>query len=201
MELQAQISKLFEATKKHYTPESAIKQFLNHIDLNQVNGVDNVHTSMYLFSKSMLPNYVLMTLGDRMEMAHSLEGRVPFLDHKVVEFVKNLPIDMKIKNMQEKYILREAVKPYIIDEVYTRQKHPFFAPPSVIDPKAKFHQLVQDTLRGPILNDIPFFDKDNVVKFLDNIDNVAPEQWASTEAILMELMSLASLQHHFNLSS
>jgi len=173
---------------------------LNQIDYSQINGINDVHKAMYTMSKSMLPNYVLTTLGDRMEMAHSLEGRVPFLDHNVVDFVTKLPIQYKIKNMQEKYILREAVKPYIIDEVYKRQKHPFFAPPSVLDTKAKFHQLVQDTLRGSLLKDIPFLDPKKVINFLDNLHDIPEEKWAGTEAILMEMMSLASLQQNFKLS-
>jgi len=183
-----------------YSPKQTIEQFLNQIDYSQISGINDVHKAMYTMSKSMLPNYVLTTLGDRMEMAHSLEGRVPFLDHNVVDFVTKLPIQYKIKNMQEKYILREAVKPYIIDEVYKRQKHPFFAPPSVLDTKAKFHQLVQDTLRGSLLKDIPFLAPKKVINFLDNLHDIPEEKWAGTEAILMEMMSLASLQQNFKLS-
>ena len=47
-----------------------------------------MHQSLYLWSKTLLPGYVLTMLGDRMEMAHSVEGRVPFLDHHVVEVVR-----------------------------------------------------------------------------------------------------------------
>ena len=58
-----------------------------------------------------------------MEMAHSVEGRLPFLDHKVVEFVKNLPVSSKIQGLTEKLALREAAKPFITDMIYQRQKH------------------------------------------------------------------------------
>ena len=51
-----------------------------------------MNQSLYLWSKSVLPNYVLTFLGDRMEMAHSVEGRVPFLDHHVVELCRDLPV-------------------------------------------------------------------------------------------------------------
>lgn len=199
MQLHQQMSSFF--TEVTYSPEQAVNQYLNEIDYAQIKGINNVHKAMYTLSKTMLPNYVLMTLGDRMEMAHSLEGRVPFLDHKVVEYVTQLPMKYKIKNMQEKYILREAVKPFIIDEVYKRQKHPFFAPPSVLNPKAKFHELVQDTLRSNMLNDVPFLDSKKVHQFLDDLPNTPESQWAGAEAILMEIMSLVSLQHHFKLSA
>ena len=199
MHLHQGVLDLLKSDYSTATPELGVEMMLNNWDLKQIIGVNPVHIAMYTLSKSLLPNYVLMTLGDRMEMAHSLEGRVPFLDHKVVEFVTQLPIEYKIKNMQEKYILRQAVKPYITEEVYKRQKHPFFAPPSVLNPKAKFYQLVQDTLRGQALKDVPFFEHTKVINFLNKLDNLPQEKWATTEAILMEIMSLVSLQHHFKL--
>ena len=51
-----------------------------------------MNQALYLWSKTLLPNYILTVLGDRMEMAHSIEGRVPFLDHHVVELVRSLPV-------------------------------------------------------------------------------------------------------------
>jgi len=201
MNIHAELAKLFISDLLMYSSQDAVKQFLNHLDLTQVNNINPVHTAMYTLSKSMLPNYILMTLGDRMEMAHSLEGRVPFLDHHVVEFVKQLPIELKIHQMQEKYILREAIRPFVIDEVYKRQKHPFLAPPSVLDPKTRFYQLVQDTLRSQFCKDVPFFDHKKVCLFLDGVKSLPQEKWPTTEAVLMELMSLASLQYHFKLSA
>lgn len=80
----------------------------------------------------MLPNYILVVLGDRMEMAHSVEGRVPFLDHDVVECLRDMPVALKIRGMTEKYVLREATRDVITDTVYRRQKHPFFAHRDVV---------------------------------------------------------------------
>src|SRR5215472_13934615 len=93
----------------------------------ELSGRDPVHQSLYLWSKTFLPNYILNVLGDRMEMAHSVEGRVPFLDHHVVEVARRLPVSLKIHDMTEKYALREAVRPLLTDTVYRRQKHPFLA--------------------------------------------------------------------------
>ena len=58
----------------------------------QLAGREPVNQSLYLWSKTVLPSYVLTVLGDRMEMAHSVEGRLPFLDHHVVELVRDLPV-------------------------------------------------------------------------------------------------------------
>ena len=72
----------------------------------------------------MLPNYVLTFLGDRMEMAHSIEGRLPFLDHHVVELVRDLPVEQKIRGTVEKYVLREAARPVLTATVYAPAKAP-----------------------------------------------------------------------------
>ena len=94
-----------------------------------------VHQSLYLWAKTLLPNYILTMLGDRMEMAHSIEGRVPFLDHHVVEVIRSQPVTQKIRGMTEKYVLREAVRDVITDTVYRRQKHPFLSPPATLNPE------------------------------------------------------------------
>ncbi len=104
---------------------------LSGIDVRgQLSGRDAVHQSLYLWSKTLLPGYILNMLGDRMEMAHSVEGRVPFLDHKVVEVLCAQPVHQKIHGMTEKYVLREAVRDVITETVYNRQKHPFLSPPA-----------------------------------------------------------------------
>lgn len=87
-----------------------------------------LHTALYIESHTILPNHICNHLGDRTEMAHSIEGRVPFLDHNLTEYVNNLPPSVKINHSINKWILREATKPYITDEVYHRKKHPFIAP-------------------------------------------------------------------------
>ena len=84
---------------------------LSEVDVRrQLNGRDAVHQALYLWSKTVLPGYVLTILGDRMEMAHSIEGRVPFLDHHVVEVIRSQPVAQKIRGMTEKYVLREAAR-------------------------------------------------------------------------------------------
>ena len=70
------------------------RELLAGLDVpGQLAGRDPVAQSQYLWSKVVLPNYVLTVLGDRMEMAHSVEGRVPFLDHPFVELARGLPAD------------------------------------------------------------------------------------------------------------
>ena len=81
-------------------------------------------------SRTNLPNFLLCYLGDLNEMAHWIEGRLPYLDHSLREYVNQLPPSVKIRQSTEKWLLREAVKPYITVELYFRRKHVFNAPPA-----------------------------------------------------------------------
>jgi asparagine synthase (glutamine-hydrolysing) len=82
----------------------------------------------FLEAQYLLPGYILSSQGDRMAMAHAVEGRYPFLDHRVVEFAAKLPINLKMKVLDQKHLLKQAVKGLIPESVRTRHKQPYRAP-------------------------------------------------------------------------
>ncbi len=175
---------------------------LSELDVRQqLEGRDPVNISLYLWSKTLLPNYILAMLGDRMEMGHSIEGRVPFLDHHVVEVIRSQPVNQKIHGMTEKYVLREAVRDVITDTVYRRQKHPFLSPPATLNPKEKLSTMMNDTLRGPVLASIPFFDQKKVITLLDSLHSMDDAAHVAIDPTLMILMSACVLQEGFQLSA
>jgi asparagine synthase (glutamine-hydrolysing) len=169
--------------------------------LRQLKGRDPVHQSLYLWAKTVLPNYILTMLGDRMEMGHSVEGRVPFLDHHVVELICSQPVNQKIHGMTEKFVLREAVRDVITDTVYRRQKHPFLSPPATLNPNEKLSTLVNDMLRGPALASIPYFDQKKVVRLLDSVNGMDESARVANDQVLMILLSACVLQEGFRLSA
>lgn len=170
---------------------------LNHRE--QLQGRDPVNQSLYLWSKTVLPNYILTILGDRMEMAHSIEGRVAFLDHKVVECVSSLPVSLKIRGMTEKYVLREAARNVLVDTVYKRQKHPFLSPPATLNPEEGLNTLMQDTLRGSTLKSLSFFDQKKVIGLLDQLPSMDTGQRTVTDQTLMIILSACILHERFQL--
>ncbi len=182
-------------TNARYAKRDPMRVFLNSIDVTgQLQNRDPVHQSLYLWSKTFLPNYILTVLGDRMEMAHSVEGRLPFLDHKVVEAVVKMPVKYKIKGMTEKYILREAAKNVLTDTVYGRQKQPFLAPPVASQTDGPLFELMQDTLRGQKFAGVPFYQRQKIIALLDELPHMEPDSRAVIDPLLMMTMSFTLLQ-------
>jgi asparagine synthase (glutamine-hydrolysing) len=176
--------------------------FLDDVDIRgQLSGRDPLHQSLYLWSKTALSGYILTILGDRMEMGHSIEGRVPFLDHKVVELIVSQPPSQKIRGMTEKFVLREAVKDLITDTVYRRQKHPFLSPPATLNPDDTFNTYVQEMLRGKALASVPFFDQKRVIDLLDKLPAMDDGARTANDQVLMLLLSICVLQERFGLSA
>ncbi len=167
---------------------------LNNIDVaRRLTGRAPVHQSLYLWSKTALPGYILTLLGDRMEMAHSIEGRVPFLDHKVAEFLFNTPVSLKIRGLTEKYILREATRDVLTDRVYRRQKHPFLSPPEALGKPSRMTALIQDTLRSRTVESIPFLKAPAVRELADRLETMTPSERGRIDTDVMSLISAVFL--------
>ena len=84
--------------------------------------------AQYLETGCLLPGYILSSQGDRVAMAHAVEGRFPFLDHRVVELGARLPPRLKVKGLREKHLLREALGRHLPGEIVERPKQPYRAP-------------------------------------------------------------------------
>ena len=84
--------------------------------------------AQFLESSLFLSQYLLSSQGDRMGMAHSIEGRFPFLDVRVVEFCNKLPPTLKLRCLDEKSLLKKAAQPFLPAEIRQRAKRPYRAP-------------------------------------------------------------------------
>lgn len=87
-----------------------------------------LHQAQYLETTFLLPGYILSSQGDRVAMAHGVEGRFPFLDPRVVDFAARIPPGMKLKGLREKHVLREAARGLLPPEIGSRVKQPYRAP-------------------------------------------------------------------------
>jgi asparagine synthase (glutamine-hydrolysing) len=91
-------------------------------------GWDGFSQAQYLEAAYLLPGYILSSQGDRVAMAHAVEGRFPFLDYRVVEFASRIPPRLKMKVLNEKYILKQAAGKLIPASIKKRSKQPYRAP-------------------------------------------------------------------------
>ncbi|KAB8218387.1 hypothetical protein BDV33DRAFT_192769 [Aspergillus novoparasiticus] len=126
-----------------------------------------LHSTQYQWMKSVLANYILRYIGDNIDMVHQIETRPPFLDHYVTEYANNIPPSLKIKydpeskTFREKNILREALKPFVTEEIYNRTKHPFVGP-FIYQEDGPVHKSLKRLLTEENVNQLGFFDNDRV---------------------------------------
>lgn len=165
----------------------------------QLRGRSRVAQSQYLWSKTALTNYILRTLGDGMEMAQSVEGRLPFLDHKLFEFLAGVPLNLKIRDGIEKYILREALRPRITKGIYERRKHPFVAPPLSAAAKDPLLDYYNELFRSSDFVKIRFYDQKKVIALLDRLPGMHASERGLYDPPLMMAASATALATHFKL--
>ena len=163
--------------------------YLDSIDvLGQLKGRTQVNQSRYLWSKSALTGYILQTLGDGTEMAHSVEGRVPFLDYELYETIKRIPHKWLFEPMQ-KQVLRDAVKGLVPEPVRLRKKHPFIAPPVFMS--AAFITLAKEVFNSDSAKHHPFIDTNSALNTLERLPSFSGAERIGWDASLM--MSLTSV--------
>ncbi|SFO73523.1 asparagine synthase (glutamine-hydrolysing) [Chitinophaga sp. YR627] len=100
------------------------------INKSRLDGRHPFHKRSYLDLKLRLSDHLISDHADRVNYANSVEGRYPFLDIELVDFVKTIPPAVKLKHMTEKYILKQVAKRYLPDSINKRQKFSWVAPGS-----------------------------------------------------------------------
>ena len=168
------------------------QKLLSKMSLKKIKTYNPANASAYIWTKIVLANYILRTLADGTEMAHTIEGRVPFLDHRLWDIAGKIPIKEKVRGTIEKSILREISKPYITEEVYKRVKQPFITPPLLIEQKKYLQELV---LELPNI-----FDKEKINKLIKELYSKNDVNYFSKyEAVLFFIYSFLHLVNRFKI--
>lgn len=98
------------------------------VNVEKLKGLSNQKRRSYIDYKLRLSDHLLGEHGDRMFFSHSVEGRHPFLDMELLDFVATMPDKYKLNGVNEKYILKKAAEGIVPDEIVKRRKFPFQAP-------------------------------------------------------------------------
>jgi asparagine synthase (glutamine-hydrolysing) len=134
--------------------------------VERVATADPLHRALYADLRLYLPGD-LLTLADRVSMAHSLEVRVPFLDHELLELAARIPARHKISGLERKYVLKRAVRDLLPDDFFTRRKMGFSAPTAVWF-REGLRDFVEDTLDEKAIVEAGVFEPGAVRRILDD---------------------------------
>ncbi len=150
--------------------------------------------AQYLELTLFMSCYLLSSQGDRMMMGRSIEGRVPFLDHRLIELAARIPPKFKMRGLTEKYLLKKAFADLLPASVSNRPKQPYRAPISACFNR-NADNLASQLLDSQALKDSGLTDVPAVEKL---ILKAADERTVLGERDEMALASVASLQlvHH-----
>ncbi|MGQ9847563.1 MAG: asparagine synthase (glutamine-hydrolyzing), partial [Bacteroidales bacterium] len=116
-----------ENFKEQIKDYNAIDELLLKLPENFDNW-ETLSKAQYLEIITFMSGYLLSSQGDRMAMGNSVEIRVPYLDHRLIDFMATVPSAYKIFGLNEKYILKKVFKDYLPKEILYRAKNPYRAP-------------------------------------------------------------------------
>ncbi|MCP3369511.1 asparagine synthase (glutamine-hydrolyzing) [Bradyrhizobium cajani] len=157
----------------------------------------------YLESKTLLAGYLLSSQGDRMLMANSVEGRLPFLDNDVVELANSLPDACKLRILDEKHVLKRVAQSQLPAEIVRRKKQPYRTPNALCFLGKDSPAYVDEALSGASIRAANIFDPAAVERLrtkcrahaqagdgdLSNFDNMALVGVLSTQLLFQQFVA------------
>ena len=156
--------KLFSSSFKQQLNGYSVKKFFKQ-EMDKCPKEDSLSRIQYVDLKTYLPGDIL-TKVDRASMAHSLEVRVPILDHKFVEWISGVSPDLKVKDNEGKYIFKKALEPMVPEEILYRPKMGFSVPLAEWF-RGPLKQRLRDSLLGDVLKDTGIFDMEYIKWLVD----------------------------------
>ncbi|MDQ7843564.1 MAG: asparagine synthase (glutamine-hydrolyzing) [Armatimonadota bacterium] len=167
------------------------------LDLRRVVGREPARQLLYVWTKSFFVNYHLA--ADRLDMAHGVEVRLPFLDHVLFDAVSALPVSLLRMGDRPKGLLRAAVEPFVPPAISRRPKHGFLAPPLSLGEQGRTLALIQDAVRAPSFRSVPFLDPAGVLALLDRVPRLDPQRRRLADPLVLMVGSFAILHDRYRL--
>ncbi|RLC28942.1 MAG: asparagine synthase (glutamine-hydrolyzing) [Deltaproteobacteria bacterium] len=156
---------------------------------------DPLCRAQWLEMMSLLSGYILSAQGDRMLMAHSVEGRFPFLDRDFVDFANGLPSRHKLLGLDEKHLLKIAFRDILPESILKRPKQPYRAPDAAGFFDGKQMDWVNDLLSEHSLKKAGIFRPDAVLRFVAKCRRTKGMQMSNTDNMRIVAILSAMLVH------
>ena len=163
----------------------------------EIENIDPLAKAQYIEMVGFLSGYLLSSQGDRMGMANSVEGRYPFLDHRIIEFCATLPPDYKLKGLNEKVLLKNMMKGKLPEEILNRPKQAYRAPILSSFLGVDAPEFVMNILSEDFLLEAGIFNPESVSRLLakmnsgkaySEIDNMAITAIISTQLLYKQFI-------------
>ena len=136
-------------------------------------GLPLLHRAQLLESRTLLSGYLLNSQCDRMLMAHSVEGRFPYLDHRVIEFANRLPPRLKMRGLREKVLLKRAARGLVPDSIVERPKQPYRGPDARVFLGPDRPAWIGDLLSARTVTAAGYFEPERVTHLATRIESAA----------------------------
>lgn len=158
-------SDTIKETIKDYNPIAEVEEKLE----SKLSGYDYLTKAQWLEIHLFMSGYLLSSQGDRMGMANSIEGRYPFLDHRVIEFCMALHPDLKLYGLNEKYLLKKMMKDRLPDAILNRSKQAYRAPIRSLFASETLPEYLKTMLSEQRLTEFGAFNVEHVKTLLSKI--------------------------------
>ena len=152
----------------------------------QLDGRHALNQSLYIETKTRLAGWILWK-SDRLSMSHSVEARVPFVDHKLVEFAARIPPHLKLNGMDEKYLLKKIMAEHMPEHPQQFKKRAFYTPIKEWFFTEKKIKSIEPFISSDAINNAGIFNSDAVIKMADEIKSCPTPQTADDYYSLMKL--------------
>ncbi|GAB4345526.1 MAG: asparagine synthase (glutamine-hydrolyzing) [Gammaproteobacteria bacterium] len=152
--------------------------------------------AQYVESKTLMAGYLLCSQGDRMLMANSVEGRFPYLDHRVIEFANSLHPRHKMRVLNEKYLLKLSTGRYLPKQIVKRHKQPYRAPDIPAFFSGGKTEYVDEMLSKETVSRYGYFDPEKVHKLHQKVRKGRAIGYKDNMAFV-GILSTQLWHHHF----
>lgn len=154
--------------------------------------------NQFLELKTLLSGYLLSSQGDRMSMAHSVEGRYPFLDHRLIENLFYYRDTFKLNGLKQKYILSKSYKDVIPASIINRPKQPYMAPDlKSFFSNGKLTEQASYFLSTEKINDGGIFDNKIVSHLINKFNRTMPEDIGYRDNMIFTFILSCQMAHYW----
>jgi len=191
----AQIKNIFSTNFKSAFDYDGQKQIVRDYLSSDLENWNSLNQAQYLESALFMNGYLLSSQGDRMMMGNSVEGRFPFLDHRVVEFAAQLPPHLKLNGLNEKYILKRAFADFLPTDIINRPKQPYRAPIAQVFLGDKRPDLIAEMLSEDKVKEYGYFNPHAIQQLVKKLSR--SEASARDDMAIVAAVSTQLLHYHF----